>query len=110
MLLKLKQVLLRLVNSYINKSNITIRAILVYVLNFFYTDLTIVKREGFKLKEIQKDPFNDFVGDEPRKICPENIVIHIPHSKFSGPEIILGLRVHEDYDGKSLNQGMVWPR
>lgn len=44
----------------------------------------------FKLKEIQKDPFNDFVGDEPRMICPENIVIHIPHSKFSGPEIILG--------------------
>lgn len=110
MLKKYIQVLLRLLNSYIsNIKNFFVSLVTVLKLLFkWYSVNPILKPEEF-VHRSKDDPICALIGMEPKIICPKNIVVTYPSKeirdmwKGRSPEIIFGLRLFNDLEGKTVH-------
>ena len=91
------QVLLRSVNSYISKFKTFSLFRFVNVKKKLNPDST----EKVRPKKHSEETFEKWIGDKPNFFCPNNIIVTYPRAGF-GPEIIFGLRIFDNYEGKTI--------
>ena len=99
----IKQVLLRPLNSYISKLKKFLYFRLVKILEILYPGSTEWVNPEESILSSEDVRFSKLIGKEPKLICSENVVINYPDETESEFFIILGLRLFNDLEGKTMS-------